>query len=88
MFEVAFPVEYAKYKVAFDAGQWYAENPGPWLARAVVYKLQVDNHRDGLDADGPAACFGSGRYVGGELYLPDLGAKLSCVSPILFLRPG
>jgi hypothetical protein len=74
-FKVAFPTEYAQYKKAFDAGVWYTEDPGPWLGRAVVYKLQVEVHQDKSDG-GPTAIFNVGGYTGGELYLPDLGLKL------------
>ncbi|KAG6905514.1 hypothetical protein DXG01_002283 [Tephrocybe rancida] len=76
MFEVAFPEYYAKYKVAFDAGVWEADDPGPWLGRAVIWKMQVLPHRDGLD-QGPAATFPMGYYSGGEMYFTDLGLKLS-----------
>jgi hypothetical protein len=43
-FSAAFPDEYTKYKEAFDAGVWNLEDPGPWLGRALVYKLQVRPH--------------------------------------------
>lgn len=75
MFKAAFPKYYAKYHRAFQAGQWADDNPGPWLGRAIVWKLQVGTHRDGLD-EGPAACFPCGKYEGGNLCLPDLNAKL------------
>ena len=48
---------------------------GPWLGRAVVWKLQVGLHQDALD-EGPAVCFLCGNYEGGQLCLPDLDAKL------------
>lgn len=75
LFKASFPEYHERYKAAFAAGVWVAEDPGPWLGRAVVYKLQVDLHRDGLD-DGPTASFPMGFFEGGELLLPDLGAKL------------
>lgn len=78
MFKVSFPVYYERYWSAFEAGAWIKEDPGPWVGRAVVYKLQVNNHVDGLD-DGPTAVFNFGYYTGGEMYLPDLRLKLEWV---------
>ena len=49
MFEVAFPEYHAKYTKAFKAGVWESADPGPWIGRAIVYKLQVSEHVDGLD---------------------------------------
>ncbi|KAJ7757874.1 hypothetical protein B0H14DRAFT_2976374 [Mycena olivaceomarginata] len=40
---------------------------GHGLGRAIVYKLQVSEHVDGLDDD----------FEGGPMYLPDIGMKLS-----------
>ena len=77
-FQVAFPDHYRKYKKAFDAGIWMAEDPGPWLGRAIIWKLPIETHMDGLD-DGPTAIFNVGNYTGGDLYLPDLKIKLECV---------
>jgi hypothetical protein len=73
-FAVAFPDEHAKYRQAFDAGVWLTEDPGPWLGRAIVYKLQVMQHQDKSDG-GPTAIFNVGQYTGGNLYLPTLGLK-------------
>lgn len=77
-FEVAFPDYYHKYKAAFKAGVWMSEDPGPWLRRAIVWKLPVKTHMDGLD-EGPTAIFNVGNYTGGDLYLPDLKLKLEYV---------
>lgn len=76
MFKVAYPEYFEKYRKAFQAGVWEPSDPGPWLGRAIVWKLQVHVHRDGLD-EGPAAIFPMGYYKGGELYLPDVELKLS-----------
>ncbi|KAJ7877044.1 hypothetical protein B0H14DRAFT_3130256 [Mycena olivaceomarginata] len=70
-FAEAFPTYYAKYTSAFKAGVWETADPGPWLGRAIVYKLQVGEHVDGLD-DGPTACFCVGNFDGGPMYLPDI----------------
>lgn len=74
-FKGAFPIIYAKYQQAFDAGVWHEVDPGPWIGRAIVYKLQVFVHVDGLD-DGPTAAFPTGYFSGGEAYFPDLKLKL------------
>jgi hypothetical protein len=58
-FAAAFPTEHAQYKEAFAAGVWLTEDPGPWLGRAIVYKLQVRPHQDRLDG-GPTAIFNVG----------------------------
>ncbi|KAJ7712559.1 hypothetical protein B0H14DRAFT_2645197 [Mycena olivaceomarginata] len=76
MFEVAYPEYHAKYTKAFKAGVWEPADPGPWIGRAIVYKLQVSEHVDGLD-DGPTASFCVGDFEGGPMYLPDIGMKLS-----------
>jgi hypothetical protein len=85
-FKVAFPDYYRKYKAAFEAGAWMPEDPGPWLGRAIVWKLPVETHMDGLD-EGPTAIFNVGRYTGGDLYLPDLEVKLEWVLRISLLLP-
>jgi hypothetical protein len=75
MFKVLMPGCYAKYKAAFKAGVWHREDPGPWLGRAIVYKLQVALHKDREDG-GPAISFPVGSYSGGEMLIPELKAKL------------
>ena len=47
MFQSVFPEEYENYRQAFQAGVWYQEDPGPWIARAIVYKLHVNLHHYG-----------------------------------------
>ena len=73
-FAVSFPDEHLKYQKAFKAGVWLMEDPGPWLGRAIVYKLQVKQHQDRSDG-GPTAIFNVGQYTGGHLYLTSLGLK-------------
>ena len=46
MFKECFPEDYEKLKPAFNAWQWLPENPGPWIARAVIFKLQGTGHCD------------------------------------------
>jgi hypothetical protein len=77
MFKVSFPEEYEEYRTAFAAGRFVTDDPGPWLGRAIVHKLQVLPHRDNLDKTcRPAGAFNVGYYVGGDLYLTDLKVKL------------
>ncbi|KAG1772232.1 hypothetical protein EV702DRAFT_1048697 [Suillus placidus] len=80
MFKVAYPDEFNIYEKAFEAGVWEVADPGPWLGRAIVWKLNVLPHRDGLDG-GPTAIFCLGHFSGGEAYLTDLKLKL-------WYRPG
>ncbi|KAF8218961.1 hypothetical protein L208DRAFT_1345078 [Tricholoma matsutake] len=73
-FKKAFPEYHKKYLEAFAAGCWSQVDPGPWLGRALVFKLQVLPHVDALD-DGPTACFPVGFFSGGDMHLSDLGLK-------------
>ncbi|TFK58000.1 hypothetical protein BDN72DRAFT_866303, partial [Pluteus cervinus] len=75
-FKVAFPDYYQEYMQAFKAGVWWTEDPGPWLGRAIVWKLQVQPHMDASDV-GPTAAFNCGSYDDGPMYLPDLKLKLA-----------
>ncbi|KAK2459407.1 hypothetical protein APHAL10511_008572 [Amanita phalloides] len=79
MFEACFPDYYKEYKEAFEAGQWVEQDPGPWLGRAIVYKLQSSLHLDAKDF-GPTACIPFGFFTGGEMAVPQFEAKLSYVS--------
>lgn len=76
MFETAFPAYYEQYQAAFDAGVWMEDDPGPFLGRAVIYKLQGKLHKDRNDV-GPSVCFPVGTYSGGEMLFPQLGAKFT-----------
>jgi hypothetical protein len=74
MFKAAFPQWHQMYEQAFAAGVWLQDDPGPFLGRAVIYKLQGRLHKDRHDM-GPSASFGVGKYSGGEMLFPQLGAK-------------
>jgi hypothetical protein len=76
MFKVYFPDWFDKYRKAFDAGVWLRDDPGPFLGRAIIYKLQGRLHIDRNDL-GPSASFGVGNYTGGEMLFPQLRAKFS-----------
>jgi len=75
MFKAAFPKVYAEYRPAFDAGVWLPEDPGPFLGRSIVYKLQSKLHNDGNDV-GPSASFPVGSFEGGEMLIPQFKTKL------------
>jgi hypothetical protein len=74
MFKRCFPEEYVDMEKAFLAGQWVPMNPGPWLGRAVVYKLQGLGHFDDKDKS-PTASFPCGSFQGGDMVVPQLGAR-------------
>lgn len=76
MFKRLFPDIYQKFQAAFDAGVWLSEDPGPWLGRAIVYKLQVDAHLDQKDLS-PTASFPCGAFTGGEMQIPQLPTKFT-----------
>jgi len=75
MFEAGFPEIYQQYRLAFDAGVWIAEDPGPFLGRAIIYKLQGKLHKDRKDL-GPSVCFPVGYFDGGEMLFPQFKTKL------------
>lgn len=80
MFAASFPDAYEQYKTVSEAGKYLDADASVWLGRAILHKLQVELHRDGLDPPAmPAASFPTGKYSGGEMYLPDLGIKLAYV---------
>lgn len=80
MLKSVWPRYYKKYKRAFAAGRWVKSDPGPYIGRVIVYKLQGRLHVDKQDA-GPTACFPMGSWekddsgACGELLVPQLGAK-------------
>lgn len=76
MFWESFPDFYFKYQYAFLAGKWTVLDPGPFLGRAIVWKLDVCPHQNGLD-EGPAVIFSMGDFSDRECYIPDLKLKLS-----------
>ena len=78
-FKIVFPDWYDIYQDAFEAGVWFEDDPGPFLGRAIVYKLQSKLHRDRHDI-GPSVSFPVGQFTGGEMVFPQLKTKLQCVS--------
>lgn len=99
MLKSVWPKYHEDYEKAFAAGRFIDEDSGPYIGRAIVYKLQVNLHVDKHDA-GPTACFPMGTWTknsgGGELLVPQLGAKFKYVlvapavrsfcSPVLHFR--
>ncbi|KAI1784755.1 hypothetical protein LXA43DRAFT_896682, partial [Ganoderma leucocontextum] len=79
LFKVAFPDYYIRFQHAFDAGVWFEGDPGPWLGRAIVWKLDVGIHYD-MNDGGPAACIPMGSFVGGEMAIPRLHARFRYVA--------
>ena len=78
LFKHLFPKQYQEYQAAFNAGVWYTEDPGPWIGRAIVYKLDVQMHYDMRDG-GPTATFPVGHFEGGCMELPTLKAWLKYI---------
>lgn len=85
--EVTFPDYHTAYQKAFEAGVWMRGDPGPFLACAIIYKLQSRLHKDRHDF-GPSVSFGVGRYTGGEMLFPQFGTKLLFVISFHFLNKG
>ncbi|KAH9911226.1 uncharacterized protein BXZ73DRAFT_82909 [Epithele typhae] len=73
LFEVFYPDLYQRYQKAFDAGNWIPHDPGPWLGRALVWKLPLDLHFDHGDI-GPTLTIPLGFFHNGEMEFPALGA--------------
>ncbi|KZS89565.1 hypothetical protein SISNIDRAFT_397745, partial [Sistotremastrum niveocremeum HHB9708] len=80
--EASFPDEWKRNRKAYEAGQWTRSDTrqGGFLARAIVWKLQVDVHRDSQDEPGGICiCFNGGSYMSAEkrgrtgIVFPDLG---------------
>jgi hypothetical protein len=82
MFEAVFPEAFKNYKKAFEAGVWMEQDPGPWLGRAIVYKLDGALHVDKNDF-GPAACIPFGHFSGGQMLVPEMRGKFSYVSSFI-----
>jgi hypothetical protein len=74
IFQELFPEEYEEFQSAFKAGVWLQEDPGPWLGRAIIYKLDGLIHVDRNDKS-PTVSFPCGEFEGGELMIPQLDAK-------------
>jgi hypothetical protein len=74
-FKKLFPAAYERSVKAFDAGVWVKGDPGPWLGRALIYKLQGSLHVDDKD-EGPTVSFPCGHFQGGAMIAPQLDTKL------------
>jgi hypothetical protein len=73
-FNHLFPEAYQIFRKAFEAGIWVKQDPGPWLGRALIYKLQGSLHIDDKD-EGPTVSFPCGSFDGGEMIIPQFDVK-------------
>ncbi|KAH9914193.1 uncharacterized protein BXZ73DRAFT_21134, partial [Epithele typhae] len=73
LFKVFYPDLYQRYQKVFDAGNWIPHDPGPWLGRALVWKLPLDLHFDHGDI-GPTLTIPLGFFHNGEMEFSALGA--------------
>ena len=73
-FQVLFPDMHDRFTKAFRAGVWMKQDKGPWLGRALIYKLQGKLHADENDI-GPTVSFPCGNYSGGEMIVPQFRGK-------------
>lgn len=75
--KVLLPENYARYQQAFESGHFYKldVDPGPFLGRAVIWKMQLGLHKDMGDV-GHSVSFGFGSYTGGHMIIPQLNLKL------------
>lgn len=69
------PDFYGPMMKSFNAGKQWKDAIGPYLARALIYKLQVSVHLDKNDR-GLSAMTNSGRYYGGYLYFPQFWMRI------------
>ena len=74
LFQAVFPDYYAKFRQAFEAGRWIRQDPGRWMMRCVVWKLDVLLHQDRNDG-GPTATFPAGFFSEGHMEVPQLKAR-------------
>ncbi|KAF7311359.1 CxC2 domain-containing protein [Mycena kentingensis (nom. inval.)] len=73
--EALLPKMHSRYEKAFLAGRFIDEDSGPFLARAVLTKVQVNIHRD--QGDGPTLTTPNGYFKGGAMKFPDLDISFS-----------
>lgn len=75
IFEILWPEQHAVAAADFAAGQWYAEDPGPYLGHVVGYKLQTTSHADTGDLV-PTVTFPVGLFKDGHMDILELRARL------------
>lgn len=73
-------------QLSFQAGKLYESAVGPYLARALIYKLQVDAHLDRRD-HGLSAMTNSGRYYRGYLYFPQFWMRVKWANSSISFQP-
>lgn len=69
------PDAYAEHDEIFQAGKFFHNDPGPFLGRAVMWKLQMKLHKD-LGDKGWTISFPVGSFTGGHFLIPQLDLKL------------
>jgi len=74
--KAAFPYEYEVLEKTWEAGRWVGSPASPFLGEAIVWKYQVNLHKDPSDW-GICLTTPSGAYEGGEAIFPDLKLKFS-----------
>ena len=82
-YRAAAPEDWEVRSKEFEKGRWLEHDPGPWLGRALLWKLQVSAHRD--ITDGKFHLGGKtneGDYDGGTAVYPDFGLKLRLVTSL------
>ena len=72
---LSFPDIHADYSKAFQAGAVFEADPGPWIGRAILWKMQTDGlHFD--TNDGYTADTAFGNFKNGYLELPQFQVRL------------
>ncbi|KAJ3854704.1 hypothetical protein EV368DRAFT_36283 [Lentinula lateritia] len=77
VFNQEWPDKWEEAMKRFKAGKWQAANPGPWVGKAIVYKLTSSIHPDEEDAEEcPTVTVPVGHFVGGHIQFLDIHARL------------
>ncbi|THU80049.1 hypothetical protein K435DRAFT_611608, partial [Dendrothele bispora CBS 962.96] len=75
MFEKEFPQEFKAYRKAHKAARWCLHDPGPYIGKAIVWKLSSAAHLD--EDDGClTVTYPMGSFTGGNMDIYDLHARL------------
>lgn len=71
-----FPQQHKQATKIFKAGRWFDRDVGPWLGRAVGYKVPTTTHPDEGDS-GTTFITAVGSYLGGYLEIHDLAVRFT-----------
>ncbi|KAF9007272.1 hypothetical protein BDZ89DRAFT_965696 [Hymenopellis radicata] len=80
LYKSFWPIEYEDARRTFKAGRYFRDDCGPWLGRAVGYKVPTTTHPDEGDK-GPTFLTSAGSFTGGNLQIHNLQVQFS-------YRPG